>query len=136
MSDYTDLAGLQDYIKNYPSVVELAQLYERKAIFTELLIKQREANKTIRAQVEFNELLLLLIRIKNRREGVPIIIDEHQDVKWERKLKYIAEVKKCIRAENDETWPLEKCENSLAKLLLGVDSLPKVKVVCLDDLTE
>ena len=51
-------------------------------------------------------------------------------------LKYIAEVKKCIRANNDETWPLEKCENFLAKLLLGVDSLPKVKVVCLDDLTE
>ena len=81
MSDYTDLAGLQDYIKNHPSVVELAQLYERKAIFTELLIKQREANKTIRAQVEFNDLLNLLIGIKNRREGVPIIIDEHQDVK-------------------------------------------------------
>ena len=116
MSDYADLAGLQDYIKNHPSVVELARQHERTLVYTELRIKNREGAKTMRAELEFFDLVSALLRMKNRREAVPDIIDERRDVKMERIWKFVAEVKKCIRAEEDETLPLEKCENFLAKL--------------------
>ena len=87
MSDYSDLAGLKQYIKNNPLGTLFAQVQETILDGERAREAKSEWAKLNRAEMYFYHLVSILVSIKHLREGVPYDLGEHMNVKLERKKK-------------------------------------------------